>query len=94
MSEVRIAARAAGGTDDGGARGLEARSRQSSREPLGIVAASGKPSGEPTVGLECPACGCRHFKVIDNEPKRRYIYRRRECRHCGRRVTTSERIIG
>ncbi len=45
-------------------------------------------------GLECPDCGCRHFTVISTEPRASgNIARRRVCRHCGKRVTTSERII-
>lgn len=44
-------------------------------------------------GLECPRCGCRHFRVIYTRAAwGGRIVRRRECRHCGRRVTTSERI--
>jgi len=46
-------------------------------------------------GLECPRCGCRHFEVIKTSPSRNgYIVRRRECRHCGHRLTTTERIVG
>jgi len=44
-------------------------------------------------GLECPKCGCRHFRVLHTRsvtPSR--IRRRRECRNCGRRVTTYERF--
>lgn len=43
-----------------------------------------------TRGLECPRCGCRHFRVIYTQPRNGFILRRRECRHCGRRVTTRE----
>ena len=49
---------------------------------------------EPRAGLECPNCGCRHFYTVRTVPKKGYVYRRRECRYCGRLVTTSERIIG
>ncbi len=46
-------------------------------------------------GILCPKCGCAHFEVIYT---RRIpdgaIRRRRECRHCGRRVTTTERMGG
>ena len=43
------------------------------------------------VGLICRACGCRHFFVIyvRARPGGR-IMRRRECRHCGKRITTWE----
>lgn len=46
-------------------------------------------------GLRCRHCGCGHFRVIYT--RRAWggkLVRRRECRHCGKRVTTSERIIG
>jgi transcriptional regulator NrdR family protein len=43
-------------------------------------------------GLECPRCGCRHFRVIYTRAAwGGRIVRRRECRHCGRRITTHER---
>ncbi len=46
-------------------------------------------------GLECPRCGCGHFRVLYT--RRAWggrILRRRECRHCGRRMTTYEREAG
>jgi transcriptional regulator NrdR family protein len=45
-------------------------------------------------GLECPRCGCRHFYVVYTRPRAGKIVRRKECRHCGRRVTTTERVAG
>lgn len=43
-------------------------------------------------GLECPACGCRHFRVVYTRPASGgRIVRRRECRHCGKRITTFEK---
>lgn len=53
-----------------------------------------KPEREPEPrGILCPRCGCGHFEVVYT---RRIpggaIRRRRECRHCGRRVTTTERM--
>jgi hypothetical protein len=45
-------------------------------------------------GLVCPDCGCRHFFVVYTRQKEGHIERRRECRHCGRRITTWEREIG
>lgn len=46
-------------------------------------------------GLECPRCGCRHFKVVYTRPGGEgAIQRRRECRHCGWRCTTREKVIG
>jgi len=46
-------------------------------------------------GIECPRCGCRHFRVLYT--RRAWgsrILRRRECRHCGRRITTYESLAG
>ena len=51
-------------------------------------------SSEPR-GLRCPKCGCGHFRVIYT--RRAWggrIVRRRECRNCGRRITTTEHING
>jgi len=45
-------------------------------------------------GLVCPRCGCRHFLVVYTRPLRSgRIQRRRECRHCGHRITTTERTV-
>jgi transcriptional regulator NrdR family protein len=44
-------------------------------------------------GILCPRCGCGHFYVVYT--RRAWggrIVRRRECRHCGKRVTTFERL--
>lgn len=51
------------------------------------------PAEDPAArrGLECRACGCRHFRVVYTRPAwGGRILRRRECRHCGRRMTTWE----
>jgi transcriptional regulator NrdR family protein len=45
-------------------------------------------------GLVCGQCGCRHFWTTDKRDGDGYIRRRRECRNCGKRVTTTERIVG
>jgi DNA-directed RNA polymerase subunit RPC12/RpoP len=43
------------------------------------------------VGPVCPDCGCRHFYTIKTLPIfGSRIRRRRECRYCGRRITTEE----
>lgn len=46
------------------------------------------------VGLECPQCGCRHFRVGYTRPRRGHILRRRICRHCGRVILTREQVVG
>lgn len=46
-------------------------------------------------GIACPHCGCRKFRVIYT--RRGWggkLVRRRECRECGKRLTTWERAIG
>jgi hypothetical protein len=48
-------------------------------------------------GLECRECGCRDLRVVYTRPmSNRKILRCRECRHCGRRISTteSERLTG
>ncbi len=46
-------------------------------------------------GLQCRYCGCGHFRVIYTRPTwGRRIMRRRECRHCGKRMTTWEKAQG
>ena len=44
-----------------------------------------------TLGLKCRRCGCGHFYVVYTRraPGGR-LMRRRECRNCGRRMTTLE----
>ena len=48
------------------------------------------PAGEKR-GLECRHCGCKQFEVVYTRAALGgRIMRRRQCRHCGRRVTTWE----
>ena len=43
-------------------------------------------------GLACRKCGCRHFRVDYTRPAwGGRLIRRRECRHCGKRMTTWEK---
>jgi len=54
-----------------------------------------KKEAEDKRGLECRYCGCRHFRVIYTRPTwGKRIMRRRECRHCGKRMTTWEKAGG
>lgn len=42
-------------------------------------------------GLVCRACGCQHFRVVYLKRMPNGVVRRlRECRHCGKRITTRE----
>lgn len=48
-----------------------------------------------SIGIECPNCGCKHFYVIyTRRAASGKLVRRRECRNCGRRMTTWESVIG
>jgi hypothetical protein len=52
-------------------------------------------NAEDKRGLECRWCGCRHFRVVYTQPTwGGRIMRRRECRHCGKRMTTWEKPGG
>ena len=43
------------------------------------------------LGLSCRACGCQHLRVVYlRRLPNGQVLRRRECRHCSRRVTTRE----
>lgn len=55
-----------------------------------------KPTTEGiTRGLVCRTCGCRHFRVLYTRSAwGGRLLRRRECRHCGRRITTYEEPAG
>ena len=45
-------------------------------------------------GMECPGCGCRDLRVVYTRPEGgKRIFRRRECRHCGRRTVTVEKVV-
>lgn len=53
------------------------------------------------VRMRCPDCGCPHLFVLETRHRKwklgqtevNQIVRRRECRHCGKRFTTRERIV-
>lgn len=45
-------------------------------------------------GIECANCGCRHFYVYRTIPVVNGILRIRECRHCGRKHRSIERVLG
>lgn len=47
---------------------------------------------EKLYGLECPRCNCKHVPVIRTTDSFHCRRRRRECRHCGYRFTTTERL--
>ena len=46
-------------------------------------------------GLVCSACGCQHFRVVYlKRLPNGVLMRRRECRFCGKRMTTREAATG
>jgi transcriptional regulator NrdR family protein len=51
----------------------------------------GSPNEKP--GLVCRRCGCRHLFVVYTRRRATGVIRRRECRHCGYRMTTWERFM-
>jgi len=56
-----------------------------------MAQATDKPSLRQKRGLECPKCGCAHFRVLyTRRALGGRLLRRRECRYCGRRLTTYE----
>ena len=49
-------------------------------------------------GAICPNCGCRHCPQINGAVTvsrfgHEFTQRRRECRHCGLRFLTEERVV-
>lgn len=52
-----------------------------------------KPTPAPDpLAVRCPKCNCGHFMVVYTRVSPAgVIRRRRECRHCGHRITTYER---
>jgi len=43
-------------------------------------------------GIRCPRCGCGHWRVVYTRAAfGNQLVRRRECRYCGKRLTTTER---
>ncbi|AMV32089.1 hypothetical protein VN12_08195 [Pirellula sp. SH-Sr6A] len=56
----------------------------------GISMTSPKDQKSP-LGIVCPQCGCHHFYTTHTEPLRDgRIRRRKQCRHCFRRIVTYE----
>jgi len=52
-------------------------------------------ASEDRRGLECRYCGCRHLRVV--YVRRGWggkLIRRRECRQCGKSMTTWEQPVG
>ena len=69
--------------------------RQAAAPPAVSGSSSSAAPNADQRGLVCRHCGCKHFRVIYTRPAwGGRILRRRECRHCGRRMTTWERIGG
>lgn len=55
---------------------------------------SERKSADDDRGLQCRNCGCRHvFVIYTRRAWGGRIVRRRECRDCGTRMTTFERVV-
>ena len=64
----------------------EPRNKEVARRPDEPKAKPAEPGG-----LRCLNCGCGHFYVVyTKQVSRGRIRRRRQCRFCGRRITTYE----
>lgn len=48
------------------------------------------PPKDRPVGLVCPRCNCADLRVLNTRSSMGRIVRYRQCRHCGKRVTTYE----
>lgn len=53
-----------------------------------------QPREAPQPGITCPHCGFPRLRVVRTRKRHGRIGRRRECRRCGRRVSTTECIVG
>jgi hypothetical protein len=57
--------------------------------------AIGRDQTAPVKGIRCLSCNCAHHFVLETrQVAGGRIMRRRQCRHCGRKVTTVERPYG
>lgn len=67
-----------------------ARQVELARREVGV----GEPQINPerAAGIECPDCGCAHWFTIQTRQRPKFVYRQKRCRHCGRVVSTTERI--
>ena len=45
-------------------------------------------------GIACPDCRCRHLIAVRTRHRLGKINRVRECRNCGRKITTWETLEG
>ncbi len=70
-----------------------AKDHTSNREEASPEEVAAMGGARPLRGLECRDCGCADFSVIQTRKQEGQIYRQRACRHCGRRVTTIEKVI-
>lgn len=52
------------------------------------------PPAYRTEGIRCPSCGCGHLPALYTRHHGNRTVRVRLCRHCGRRVTTTEKVQG
>jgi C4-type Zn-finger protein len=56
-----------------------------------LAAAAIADPGEAAGGIACPRCECRDLRVVKTRRSAGVVVRKRQCRHCGWRVTTVEK---
>jgi transcriptional regulator NrdR family protein len=44
-------------------------------------------------GLCCPGCGCKDLPAVYTRHSGQHRVRVRKCRHCGKRIRTTEKIV-
>ena len=49
--------------------------------------------GPESKGIVCSRCGGRHFYTVYTRARASSILRLKQCRYCGRRVYTKEKIL-
>jgi DNA-directed RNA polymerase subunit RPC12/RpoP len=53
-----------------------------------------EPADDDAPGIRCPRCGCRDLRRAYTRQVPGAARRARDCRHCGKRVITLERVSG
>lgn len=52
-----------------------------------------KMGGASPLGIPCPDCGCKDWRVYYTRPAEGKVKRMKICRNCGRKLMTIERSI-
>lgn len=74
---------------------LEPKPKKESMSLAEMAEKADAKAAEVSRGIMCPKCGCRDWRVVYKRPLTAgREQRRRACRNCGHRVTTTEKVIG